>query len=74
MRDIKLPQVEVELAVLLTTWHKFVCFDVTSRVDIDCARSSLCQARQLSRESIGMEIRGSWATGHFLEIFLVISL
>ena len=43
-----------------TTRHKFVCFDVTSRVDIDCTRSSLCQARQLSRESIGTEIRGSW--------------
>ena len=24
---------------------KFACFDVTSRVDIGCARSSLCQAR-----------------------------
>ena len=30
-----------------------VCFGVTSRVDIGCARLSLCQARQLSRESIG---------------------
>ena len=38
----------------------FVCFDVTSRVDIDCARLSLCQARQFSRESIRTEIRGSW--------------
>ena len=23
----------------------FVCFDVTSRADIDCARLTLCQAR-----------------------------
>ena len=60
MRDIKLTQVGLELACLLTTRHKFVCFDVTSRVDINCARSSLCHARQLSRESIGTEIRGSW--------------
>ena len=29
------------------------------RVDIDCARSSLCLACYLSRESIGTEIRGS---------------
>ena len=42
--DIKLPQVGLELAWLLTTRHKFVSFDVTSHVDIDCARSSLCQA------------------------------
>ena len=61
MRDIKLPQMGLELARLLTTRHKFVCFDVTSRVGIDCARSFLCQARQLSRESIGTETRGSWA-------------
>ena len=45
MRDIKLPQVGLELAYLLTTRHKIVCFEVTSRVDIDCARSSLCQAQ-----------------------------
>ena len=45
MRDIKLPQVGFEPAQLLTTRHKFVCFNVTSRVDIHCARSSLCQAR-----------------------------
>ena len=44
MRDIELPQVGLELARLLTTRYKFVCFDVTSRVDID-ARSSLSQAR-----------------------------
>ena len=60
MRVIKLPQVGLEFARLLTTRHKFVCFDVTSRVDIDCARSSLCQGFWLSRESIRMEIRGSW--------------
>ena len=45
MKDIKLPQVGLKLPRLLTTRHKFVCFDVTSRVDIDCARSSLCEAR-----------------------------
>ena len=46
MRDIKLPQVRLELARMLRTRHKFVCFDFTSRVDIDCARLSrlsLCQ-------------------------------
>ena len=45
MKDIKLPQVGLKLPRLLTTRHKFVCFDVTSRVDIDCARSSLCEGR-----------------------------
>ena len=60
MRDIKLPQVGLELARLLKTRHKFVCFNVTSRADIDCVRSSLCQARHLSWESIETEIRGSW--------------
>ena len=51
MRDINLPQVGLELAHLLTTRHKFVCFDVTSHVDIDCARSSLCQASSVGRAS-----------------------
>ena len=46
MRDIKLPQVGLELVRLLGTRHKFVSFHVTSHVDIDCARLSLCQARQ----------------------------
>ena len=50
----------VQLARLLTTRHKFVCLGVTSRADIDCARSYLCQARYLCRESIGTETRGSW--------------
>ena len=45
MRDIKLTQVGLELAHLLTTRHKFVCFDVTSRVGIHCARLILRQAR-----------------------------
>ena len=45
MRDINLPQVGFELTRLLATSHKFVCVDVTSRVGIGCARSSLCQAR-----------------------------
>ena len=31
-----------ELARLLTTMHKFVCFSVTSPEDIDCVTSSLC--------------------------------
>ena len=43
--NIKLPQVGLQLVWLLTTRHNFVCFDVTSRVDIDCARPSFCQAR-----------------------------
>ena len=60
MRDIKLPQVRRKLAQLLTTRQKFVCFDVTSPVEIDYARQSLCQARQLNRESVGTEIQGSW--------------
>ena len=60
MRDIKLPQEEPKLARLLTTRQKVVCFDVTSRVDIDCARSSLCQARYRIRKSMGTEIRGLW--------------
>ena len=58
MRDIKLPQVEPKLARLLATRHKFVCSNVTSRVDIDCARSSLCQACNRIRKSMGTEIRG----------------
>ena len=43
MREIKLPQVGLEVAWLLTNTHKFVCFGVTSHVDIDYTRSSLCQ-------------------------------
>ena len=43
--NMKLPQVGLKLVWLLTTRHKFVCFSITSRVDIDCARSSLCLAR-----------------------------
>ena len=43
MRDIKLPNVGLELARLLITRHKFVCFGVTSHVDINCAKSSLCR-------------------------------
>ena len=31
-----------KLLQLLTIRHKFLCFDVTFHVDIDCARSSLC--------------------------------
>ena len=51
MRDMKLPQVGLELAHLLTTRHRFLCFNVTSHVDIDCARSSLCQARLLAQSA-----------------------
>ena len=58
--NLKLPQVGLELPRLLTTRHKFVCFVVTSSVHIECARSSLCQAHYLSRESIGTEFRESW--------------
>ena len=56
MEDIKFPQVGLELSRLLTTRDMFVCLDVTSCIDIDCARSSLCQACQLSWESIEMVI------------------
>ena len=38
-----------ELAQLLTIRHKFVYFDVTSPVEIDCARSSLCLAHYCGR-------------------------
>ena len=58
MRDIKLPRLKFELACLLTTRHKFVCFDITSRVEIDYARSSLCQARWLSQDSTVTEVQG----------------
>ena len=44
-----LPGVRFELNPLLTTWQKSVCFDVTSRVDMDCARSLLRQIGYLSR-------------------------
>ena len=43
--NIYLTQVGLELTHLLTTRHKFVGFDVISRVDIDCARSLLCHSR-----------------------------
>ena len=45
MRDIKLPQVRLELARLLTTRHKFVCFDVTSRVDNEFASERKSEGR-----------------------------
>ena len=44
----------LELAWLLTSRHKFVCFDVTACED-NCARSSLSQADKLSQKSIRME-------------------
>ena len=44
MRDIKLSQLELELCQLLTTWYKFVWFDITSRLQIDFARTVLSQA------------------------------
>ena len=43
IRDIKLPQAGLKLAQLLAVRNMFLCFDVTSRVDIDCTRLSLCQ-------------------------------
>ena len=62
MRDIKLPQVGLKLAWLLTTKHKFVCFDVTSCVDIDCANhpcvrlaSSVGTASEQKSEGCGFE-------------------
>ena len=57
MRDKKLPQVVLEIASLLITRHKIVCFVYTSFVDIDCARLSLCQAQLLNQGSIETEIR-----------------
>ena len=60
MTDIKLPQVGLELTRLLTTTDKSLCFNVDSRVDIDCAKSSLSQTCCLSQESIKTESRGSW--------------
>ena len=50
MRAIKLGQAGLELPRLLTTRNKFVCVGVTSRVDIDCARLSLCQAPKAQAE------------------------
>ena len=50
MRAIKLGQVGLELPRLLTTRNKFVCVGVTSCVDIDCARLSLCQAPKAQAE------------------------
>ena len=62
MRDIKLPQVGLELARLLTTRHKFVCFDITSRViltvlDHPCVRltSSVRTASERKSEGCGVE-------------------
>ena len=37
----------------LAARHKFAGFDVTCREEIECARSSLGQARMVSWESIG---------------------
>ena len=50
MTGIKLAQVRLELPRLLTTTHKLVCVGVTSCVDIDCARLSLCQAPKAQAE------------------------
>ena len=60
MKDIKLPQLRLKLGHLLINRRKLVCFDVASCVDIDCGRSSLCQACLLSRESIRTEFGVSW--------------
>ena len=37
--NIHIPQLELELAQLLTVRHGFMCFDVTSHVDNDWDRS-----------------------------------
>ena len=62
MRDIKLPQVGLELARLLTTRHKFVCFGVTSCVDMTvlyhpCVRfvGSVGRALEWKSEGHGFE-------------------
>ena len=34
--DVNLPHLGLELAQQLTTWQKFLCFDLTSCVDIQC--------------------------------------
>ena len=39
-----------KLAWFLTLRHRFVCFDVTSPVHIDCVRSSLCLACYCGRK------------------------
>ena len=45
MGDIKLSQVGLELTQLLTTMHIVWRFNATSRVEIDCTKSSFYQAR-----------------------------
>ena len=40
--------------------HKFMWFNATFCVEIDCARPSVSQARCFSLESIGSYIRRSW--------------
>ena len=46
---------KLEFAQLLTTRHKFASLDVTSRVEIDCAGSSLCQACYFSWKRIRID-------------------
>ena len=56
MRDIKLRQVGFELAQLLLTRHKFVCFNVTSHVDMlnhPCVRLTSSVEIALERKSEG---------------------
>ena len=48
MRDIKLPQLGLELAWLLATRHQFVCFNVTSRVDTILVSGLLAQSGEHS--------------------------
>ena len=48
MRDRKLSQLGLELTQLLTTMHIVWRFDATSRVEIDCTKSSFCQAHYSS--------------------------
>ena len=54
--DIHYLRMGLKLAGLLTTSHKSVFrFNVTAPVNINCARSYLCQARQLSLHGIRAE-------------------
>ena len=45
----KVTSVRLKLAQLLTTRHKFVCFGVTSSVDIDLAQSIILVSGSLAQ-------------------------
>ena len=67
----KVTQVGLKLARLLTTRHKFVCFDVTYRVDIDWLASSVGRASGRKFEGRGFE---SHLTTYMLTVFVFFSL